>query len=113
MTVVLDPKLSLEEVEKELLARRQEDPLANVYHPGTEQQFQVHRSRKPITLIVGGNRSGKSYCSVAESQYYATGRRVYAETPEPCEIWYIVPSMPMFRRAIQPIFRKLVPQLEI
>lgn len=105
--------LTFRDIELELQRRQHEDPLANVYKPLTDQQLQLHKSRKN-TLAIGGNRSGKSYSSVAESQYYATARAVFAEVPKsPIEIWYIVPSMPMFRRAILPIMKRIIPDTEV
>lgn len=104
---------SLRDIELEIATRSQEDPLANVYKPH-DKQLESHRSRKPITLVLGGNRSGKSWSSVAEALLYCTGRRVYAETPTPpVTVWYVMPSLTMFRRAVIPIIKKLAPRSEI
>lgn len=107
-----NPK-TLRELEIELGKREREDPLAHVYIPH-EKQLESHRSRKPITLVLGGNRSGKTWSSVAEALFYCTGRKVYAEVPAPpVTVWYVMPSLPMFRRAVIPIVRKLIPKSEI
>lgn len=112
-STVIDPNATLQEVELELKRRKYEDPLALVYKPH-ERQMQVHKSRATTTLVVGGNRAGKSWSGVAEALLVATGRAVWAEVPEPpTVIWYVMPSMGMFERAILPIFRKLCPQKEL
>jgi len=106
-------RLTLADIENELRQRELDDPLALVYQPHDVQQ-RVHRSRKPITLVVGGNRSGKTYSAVAEVLYYATGRRTWAEVPTPpVFVAYVMPSLPMFKRAVLPIVRKLTPRSEV
>ena len=103
----------MQDVEYELRERQREDPLKLVYKP-YERQKEMHRSRKPLTLVVGGNRSGKSWSAVAEALLYCIGRATYAEVPEPpVTVWYIMPSLPMFRRSILPILRKLAPRDQI
>lgn len=112
MASPVDKLEDLKEIEQELRRREHDDPLKLVYRPHDRQQ-EAHRSRKPITLVVGGNRSGKTYFAVAEALYYATGRTVWADVPRPATIWYVMPSLTMFRRAILPVFRKLVPKSEV
>lgn len=103
---------TLREVEIELARRRHADPLETVYKP-YPQGLLIHRSRKD-TLILGGNRSGKSWAMNAEAQFYATGRAVHAEIPEPPNlIWYTLPSRTMFNRSIKPIFKRLAPNKEL
>ena len=105
--------LSLRELELELHRRKMEDPLALVYKPHERQQ-EVHRTRAPITGLLGGNRSGKTWSAVAECLMYATGRSTWAEVPEPpLTIWYVMPSMGMFFRVIEPIFNQLCPKSEL
>lgn len=104
---------SLKEVEAELLKRQHDDPLKEVYKPH-EFQTKVHKSRARITVVLGGNRSGKSWSAVAEALLIALGRSVYAETPRtPVTIWYVLPSLGMFTRVVLPILRKLAPIKEI
>jgi hypothetical protein len=104
---------NLQELERELDRRRREDPLSLQYHP-IDKQIALHRSRKTLTIAVGGNRSGKSYAAVAETQYYCLGRPVWAELPDPpVMVWYVMPSLPMFRRAIRPIMMRLIPWNEV
>lgn len=101
---------TLRELEAELKRRELEDPLALSYKPH-ERQLQAHHSRKNVTLVVGGNRSGKTYYAVAEALFYATGRSVYAEVPDaPITVWYVMPSLPMFRRTVLPVLRRLAPR---
>lgn len=107
------PDIRVRDAERELLQRQREDPLRLVYKPH-EKQIALHRSRKPLTLALGGNRSGKSWAAVAESQYYATGFSPWAEIPRPPTVtWYVMPSLTMFRRSIKPIFEKLAPTKDI
>jgi phage terminase large subunit-like protein len=104
---------TLKDLELELKRREHEDPLALVYKP-YDIQIQAHKSRNKILLVLGGNRSGKTWYAVAEVFLYALGRVVFAETPDPpIVIWYIMPSLPMFRRTILPVVRKLAPRGEI
>lgn len=104
---------TLKDLEYELKRREQEDPLKLVYRP-YDIQKKAHRDRHPILLVLGGNRSGKTWYAVAESFLYALGRVAYAETPDPpVVIWYIMPSLPMFRRTVLPVVRKLAPRAEI
>jgi len=104
---------SLQELERELAQRKREDPLALVYKP-QEKQIELHRARQMLTLLLGANRSGKSWGMIAEAQFYALGRAVWAEVPEPpIQVWYVMPSLPMFRRSIKPIFTRLAPMRDI
>lgn len=104
---------NLQELERELDRRRRDDPLLLTYKP-IDRQIAIHRSRKYLTTVVGANRSGKSWASVAETQYVALGRPVWAEVPDPpVMVWYVMPSLPMFRRAIRPIMMKLIPWKEV
>jgi len=106
-------KMTLDEMEQELRRREHEDPLALVYKPH-DRQRDAHRSRKPVTLVVGGNRSGKTWFAVAEAIFYCTGRTVYAEVPNsPVTVWYVMPSLTMFRRTVLPVFNRLAPRKEI
>jgi len=100
------------EIELELRRREHEDPLGLFYKPHQKQQ-EAHRARRPLLLVVGGNRSGKTWFAVAEAIYYCTGRTVWAETPAPAVVWYVMPSLTMFRRTVLPVFRRLVPRGEL
>lgn len=102
----------LQQIEQEMRRREHEDPLALVYKPH-DKQIELHKSRKPITLTIGGNRSGKTWGAVAEAILYCCGRTVYGEVPEPATVWYVMPSLTMFRRSVLPVFKRLVPQKEL
>lgn len=100
---------TLEQAVQELERRKREDPLATVYKPHKFQQ-QIHKSRADITLVLGGNRTGKTYSAVAEALLYCLGRSTYAETPEPPNlVWYIVPTSSTFKDAVEPIVNILMP----
>lgn len=101
---------TLHDVELELQRRETEDPLGLIYKPH-EKQIECHRSRKPLTIVLGGNRVGKTWYAVAESLYHATGRSTWAQvTKPPATIWYVMPSLTMFRRTVLPVLRKLAPR---
>jgi phage terminase large subunit-like protein len=103
----------LKEIALELQRRELEDPLATKYTPH-DKQIEAHRKRKPIHLVIGGNRSGKSWFAVAEAILCALGRATYAVMPKtPVVIWYVMPSLTMFRRTVLPIFNLMVPKGEI
>lgn len=101
------------DLEAELKRREMEDPLGLVYKP---HQFQekIHKSRADITLVIGGNRTGKTYAAVAETLYYIFNRRTHAEVPQhPVTVWYVIPTSSTFTDAIEPVFERLVPQSRI
>ena len=99
---------SLKQATEELERRRREDPLQYVYKPHKYQE-QIHRSRSNITLVLGGNRTGKTYAGIAEALYYIEGRSTYAEVPEgPNTVWYVVPTGAVFDDAVQPILEQLI-----
>ena len=107
------PPETLREVELELQRRRFDDPLGLLYKPHPAQ-IEAHRSRQQVTLVLGGNRAGKTWFAVAEALLYCIGRRTYAEVPDPpLTVWYVMPSLPMFRRAVVPVLRKLTPRDQI
>jgi phage terminase large subunit-like protein len=92
----------------ELERRKREDPLKYVYQPHEHQQ-KIHRSRADLTIVLGGNRTGKSYASVAEALLYCEGRSTYAEVPEaPNTVWYVVPTSAVFHDAVEPILDQLI-----
>lgn len=100
---------TLEQAVLELERRRKEDPLRYVYKPHQFQQ-QIHRSRAPITLVLGGNRTGKTYSAIVEAVLCCLGRSTYAENPEPPNlVWYVVPTSSTFFDAVEPILDKLIP----
>lgn len=104
---------NLKDLEYELRRRELEDPLALVYTPH-DGQIQAHKASKPIRLVLGGNRTGKSVFAVCDSILTALGRRTYRNCKEPpVTIWYILPSMGMFDRVILPLLRQFVPRKHV
>ena len=104
---------TLQQAAQELERRKREDPLKNVYDPH-EFQEKIHRSRADTTCVFGGNRTGKTYATVAEALLYCLGRSTYAETPEaPNTVWYVVPTGDTFEDAVRPILEELMPWQKI
>ena len=100
---------TLQQAAMELERRRREDPLKHVYTPHKFQK-KIHASRKTITVVLGGNRTGKTFAAVAEALLYCLGRSTYAETPEaPNHVWYVVPTSSTFHDAVEPILDELMP----
>lgn len=100
---------TLEQAVLEIERRKREDPLLHIYKPHAFQQ-QIHKSRAKITLVLGGNRTGKTYSAVAEAILYCLGRSTYAEVPEPPNlVWYVVPTSSTFKDAVEPILEQFIP----
>lgn len=57
-------------------------PNINGYQPHIKQQI-FHEMDKKGRLYIGGNRSGKSYGSVAEDVWWLLGQHPFIKTPEP------------------------------
>lgn len=103
------------QIKEEILRRKREDPLKHVYQ-AHEFQRKIHRNRARITLVLGGNRTGKTWGGVAEALYYCLNRDTWAEMPShglPIVVWYVMPSLTMFRRAIIPVLNQLIPMPEV
>lgn len=101
--------MKIQEAILEVERRKREDPLALVYKPHAFQQ-RIHRSRNKITLVLGGNRTGKTYAAIAEALIYCLGRNTYAEVPEPPNtVWYVVPTSSVFTSAVEPILSRFIP----
>jgi len=107
-------ELHLDDLLEELARRERVDPLAESYSPGSDKHLALHRSRKPLTIVYGANRAGKTTALVCEALNYCLGRRTYAELPPPpVTVWYVVPSMTMWERVVYPVFLKWCPQNQI
>jgi len=99
---------TLQQAVLEMERRKKEDPLKYVYQPHKYQKA-IHKSRADLTLVLGGNRTGKSYASVAEALLYCEGRSTYAEISEgPKTVWYVVPTGAVFTDAVEPILDQLI-----
>lgn len=109
------PQKTLSQIREEIVRRRQEDPLRHVYKPHEFQQ-KIHRNRAEVTLVLGGNRTGKTWGGVAEALYYCLHRETWGRMPShglPIVVWYVMPSLTMFRRSIIPVLRQLIPMPEV
>jgi hypothetical protein len=101
------------EVELELKRREEEDPLGLVYKPH-EFQIEAHSKEVSLLLVLGGNRTGKSWFAIADCLMRATGKSKFRRMREPpVTIWYVMPSLTMYRRTVLPILRKLAPRKDI
>ena len=106
-------KVTIRQLENELHRRKRVDPLKLAYKPH-DAQIRVHGNRASITLVLGGNRTGKTWCAVAEALYYCLGRSTWAEVPDaPVTVWYILPTSGQFVRNIEPIIDTLMPMDEV
>jgi len=100
---------TLQQANLELERRRREDPLEHLYKPHKFQKA-IHKDRHKVTLVLGGNRTGKTFSAIAEALLYCLGRSTYAETPEgPNHVWYVVPTSSVFDDAVEPILNELMP----
>lgn len=109
------PTKTLSQLREEVKKRKADDPLKHVYHPH-EFQIRMHKDRNRITLVLGGNRTGKTWGGVAEALYYCLNRDTWGRMPThqlPIVVWYVMPSLTMFRRAIIPVLKLLLPMPEV
>lgn len=100
--------------EEELARRERDDPLAYGYTP---HAFQVlaHQDNHDILIVLGGNRSGKSHFAMAEALDVVLERQRWKRHRSVKHglgpvVWYIMPSIPTFKRAIEPKFWAMVPR---
>ena len=109
------PTKTLSQLKEEVQKRKRSDPLKHVYNPH-EFQIRIHKDRNRITLVLGGNRTGKTWGGVAEALYYCLNRDTWGRMPThgmPIVVWYVMPSLTMFRRSIIPVLNHLVPMPEV
>lgn len=80
------------------------------YQPHTKQEL-FHKSGAKRRLYIGGNRSGKTYSSVAEDCYWLTGTHPYRDTPEPPIRGRVVTVDFTYglEQIILPLFKSLMP----
>lgn len=81
------------------------------YDPHTEQ-LKFHKSQSGGRVILGGNRSGKSYSSTAEMLLYATGTHPYRKTPPPpLQLRHIAVDRPNgIEKVLYDLYKKLTPK---
>ncbi len=82
--------------------------------PHSRQQ-QALESNADILIVLGGNRSGKSHFAMAESLVTVTGQQLWKQFRWvrhgfPPNVWYIMPSIPTYKRAIRPKFEMMMPR---
>jgi hypothetical protein len=111
----LDNREKLQRAEEEMSRRVAADPLRYSYTPH-QFQLEAHENDADTLIVLGGNRSGKSHFAMAEAFHVVTGRQVWKRHRwihnhgmGPV-VWYIMPSIPTFKRAIEPKFWELLPK---
>jgi PBSX family phage terminase large subunit len=84
----------------------------NLSYEPMDKQLDFHKSDCKIRLYIGGNRSGKSYGSVAECIWWALGNHPYRSTPRPPIMGRVVGvDFPNgCEKILFPIFKKLCPE---
>jgi phage terminase large subunit-like protein len=105
--------LSLEEMfRKAADGIRKQAISPNIYaYVPHEKQTIFHKSQRKKRLYIGGNRSGKTYSSVAEDIWWCTGTHPYRRTPEtPIRGRLVaVDFIHGVGQIIQPLFKQLMP----
>lgn len=84
----------------------------NIYgYQPHEKQLLFHKSEKKNRLYIGGNRSGKTYSSIAEDVWWLTGTHPYLDTPEPPIRGRVVTVDFTYglEQIILPLFKSLLP----
>lgn len=81
------------------------------YDPHSEQ-LKFHKSQAGGRIILGGNRSGKSYSSTVEMLLYATGTHPYRKTPPPpLQLRHIAVDRPNgIEKVLYDLYKKLTPK---
>ena len=76
-----------------------------------DKQLLFHKSEATGRLYIGGNRSGKTYSSVAEDCFWVTGTHPYRDTPEPPIRGRVVTVDFTYglEQIILPLFKSLLP----
>lgn len=101
-------KAFLELGDKLLVQAREPNILA--YEPTFKQGF-FHKADNYLRLYIGGNRSGKSYATVVEDIWWATGTHPFIDTPPP-PIRGRVVAVDLLQgvgQIIVPLFKRLCP----
>lgn len=107
------PKYSLEELTQKLtsgIKKQAVKPNIYGYQPHNKQLL-FHNADKKGRLYIGGNRSGKTYSSVAEDIWWLTGTHPYLDTPEPPIRGRVVTVDFTYglEQIILPLFKSLLP----
>lgn len=85
-------------------------PNLHSYKPA-EQQVAFHSCQKKQRLILGGNRSGKSYSNVVEMAWWATKTHPYRKLPDgPLALRHVAVDRPQgIEKVLKELYKKIVP----
>lgn len=108
--MTLNPNDPLNQLASELLQKAR-DPDLDGYKP-LPHQIAYHQDRTKGRIAFGGNRSGKSYSSVCEMVWWATGTHPYRATPRPpLALRHVAVDKPQgIDKVLKELYRKLVPK---
>jgi phage terminase large subunit-like protein len=92
------------------LAVKARQPDIHGYKPAP-QQVRFHKCPKKQRIILGGNRSGKSYGSVVEMVWWATGTHPYRRTPRPpLALRHVAVDKPQgIDKVLKELYKKICP----
>ena len=93
------------------LSQKAREPDLDGYKP-LNYQINFHKSTEKGRLVFGGNRSGKSYSSVVEMIWYATGTHPYKEVPKaPLRLRHVAVDNPHgVNKVLKDLYRRLTPK---
>lgn len=95
----------------ESLSQKAREPDVDGYKP-LPYQIDFHSSTEKGRIILGGNRSGKSYSSVVEMIWFATGTHPHKETPKPpLRLRHVAVDNPHgVNKVLKDLYRRLTPK---
>jgi phage terminase large subunit-like protein len=93
-----------------LLAQKARDPDIDGYKP-LPHQVRFHSNPARGRINFGGNRSGKSYSSVCEMVWWATGTHPFRDTPRPpVALRHVAVDNPQgINKILKELYKKIVP----
>lgn len=105
-----DAYSALEALGIELMAKSR-TPDLDGYKP-LPHQVQYHQDPHQGRINFGGNRSGKSYSSVVEMVWWATGTHPYRQTPRPpLRLRHVAVDSPMgINKILKELYKQIVPK---
>ncbi len=92
------------------MTRKARKPDVDGYKP-QEYQIDFHTSRKSGRVVFGGNRSGKTFSSVVEMVWWATGTHPYRPTPRPpLALRHVAVDKPQgINKILKELYKQLTP----
>lgn len=92
------------------LAAKARDPDLDGYKP-LAHQIEFHSDTSGGRINFGGNRSGKSYSSVCEMVWWATGTHPYRPTPRPpVALRHVAVDRPQgIDKVLKELYKKITP----